>query len=194
MKLAIACLFSILISVNSYLALHNKVNIFSHFASNKDSERDEQMRIQKEILERRKNPSAKKALFEKVNDRRVQAAEQIKKTMWAQNTDSKVDPLDGWKEAKAKGLVKDLGYEEITPEKKKSILGFSVPIIQSPIDLPGYDNGQRFDLRLPYAERGYEDPDADFMGKLMGLFKRGKSASKDSKPIPGQDQQRKKMK
>ena len=46
------------------------------------------------------------------------------------------------KAAKAKGLVKDLGYEEITPDKKKSILGFSLPIIQSPIDLPGYDNGR----------------------------------------------------
>jgi hypothetical protein len=59
--------------------------------------------------------------------------------------------------------VKDLGYEEVTPDMKKSVLGFSLPIVQSPIDLPGYDNGQRFDLRLPYAERGYEDPDTDVM-------------------------------
>lgn len=71
--------------------------------------------------------------------------------------------MDDWKEAKAKGYIKDLGYEEVTPDTKKSIFGFSIPIVQSPIDLPGYDNGERFDLRLPYAERGYEDPDSDVM-------------------------------
>jgi hypothetical protein len=40
----------------------------------------------------------------------------------------------------------------------------------SPIDIPKYDEGQRFDLRLPYAERGYEDPDSDLMGKIGGFF------------------------
>ena len=35
-----------------------------------------------------------------------------------------------------------------------------------------YDNGERFDLRLPYVDQGYEDPDADVMGKLMDLFKK----------------------
>ncbi len=35
-----------------------------------------------------------------------------------------------------------------------------------------YDNGERFDLRLPYVDQGYEDPDADVMGKLMDMFKK----------------------
>ena len=35
-----------------------------------------------------------------------------------------------------------------------------------------YDNGERFDLRLPYVDQGYEDPDADVMGKFMDLFKK----------------------
>lgn len=99
--------------------------------------------------------------------RRLEAQAEIKKTLWAKNTDSKIDPLAAWKSAKARGEVKDLGYEEITPEMKKSVFGFSFPLVQSPIDLPGYDNGQRFDLRLPYAERGYEDEDADFMVYLL---------------------------
>jgi len=34
-----------------------------------------------------------------------------------------------------------------------------------------YDNGERFDLRLPYADQGYVDEDADVMGKLFGKRK-----------------------
>lgn len=33
-----------------------------------------------------------------------------------------------------------------------------------------YDNGGRFDLRLPYADQGYIDEDADVMGKISGFF------------------------
>ena len=33
-----------------------------------------------------------------------------------------------------------------------------------------YDNGGRFDLRLPYADQGYVDEDADVMGKIAGFF------------------------
>lgn len=33
-----------------------------------------------------------------------------------------------------------------------------------------YDNGGRFDLRLPYADQGYVSEDADFMGKLSSMF------------------------
>ena len=37
-----------------------------------------------------------------------------------------------------------------------------------------YDNGGRFDLRLPYADQGYVDEDADVMGKLSNFFGGGK--------------------
>ena len=141
-----------------------------HCCNSKKEQQEEQFRIQQEILAQRRNPKAKAELEEKINKRRLEADKKMKTTLWAQNTDPNVDPLESWKKAKAQGLVKDLGYEEITPEMKKSVFGFSLPIVQSPIDLPGYDNGQRFDLRLPYAERGYEDPEADVMGKFFGLF------------------------
>ena len=36
--------------------------------------------------------------------------------------------------------------------------------------LSQYDNGGRFDLRLPYADQGYIDEDSDVMGKLSGFF------------------------
>ena len=131
-------------------------NLFNNRGTNKrqEDEADDQLRIQREILARRKNPKAKAEQQEKIEKRRRVAAETMKETMWAQNTKADVDPLQAWKKAKSSGKVKDLGYEEVTPEMKKSVLGFSLPMVQSPIDLPGYDNGQRFDLRLPYAERG----------------------------------------
>lgn len=37
-----------------------------------------------------------------------------------------------------------------------------------------FDNGGRFDLRLPYADQGYVDEDADVMGKLGSFFGGGK--------------------
>lgn len=36
--------------------------------------------------------------------------------------------------------------------------------------IPKYDNGERFDLRLPYVDAGYEDPDADIMGRIKNWF------------------------
>jgi hypothetical protein len=33
-----------------------------------------------------------------------------------------------------------------------------------------FDNGGRFDLRLPYADQGYVDEDADVMGKISNFF------------------------
>ena len=37
-----------------------------------------------------------------------------------------------------------------------------------------FDNGGRFDLRLPYADQGYVDDDADLMGKMASFFGGGK--------------------
>ena len=67
-----------------------------------------------------------------------------------------------WKEARDRGEVKDLGYKD-EPPKESSLFGI---LFLHPIDIPKYDNGERFDLRLPYAERGYESEDADVMGKM----------------------------
>ena len=37
--------------------------------------------------------------------------------------------------------------------------------------MPKYDNGERWDLKAKYTDEGYEDADADVMGKFMALFK-----------------------
>jgi hypothetical protein len=47
-----------------------------------------------------------------------------------------------------------------------------------------FDNGGRFDLRLPYADQGYVDDDADVMGKLSSMFGGGKNNKKNTSPAP----------
>lgn len=49
-----------------------------------------------------------------------------------------------------------------------------------------FDNGGRFDLRLPYADQGYVDEDADVMGKLASFFGGGK---KKTEPQPEQEEE-----
>ena len=59
---------------------------------------------------------------------------------------------------------------------------FSNSIINELVFLSGkYDNGGRFDLRLPYAEQGYVDEDSDVMGKISSFFGGGK---KKEAPAP----------
>ena len=137
--------------------------------TSKKSDLDEQFRIQQEMLARRKNPKAKEANFKKVEERREAVAKTAGKTLWSKKTKDGIDPLNAWKAAKDRGDVKDLGYTP-EPPKDSSLFGINIPIPMSPIDVPQYDNGQRFDLRLPYAERGYEDEDADVMGKMAKAF------------------------
>lgn len=144
----------------------------------KENEREEQMRLQQEILSRRKNRSKMQEYFRGVDQKREDTSKKMSQNVWAKTKDD-VDPLEGWKMAKDKGDVKKIGYEAPPPSR----LGFSIPIPVNPIGIERYDEGERFDLRLPYAERGYEDPEADVMGKIGrafgGLF--GRSKKEDPK-------------
>ena len=148
-----------------------------------NAERDEQFRLQQEMLARRKNPKLRAEAERKVDERRQAMANEVGKNMWAKITPKDEDPLVQWKKAKDAGELKDLGYEETT---KNRDLRFSIPLIASPIDQPAYDNGLRFDLRLPYAERGYEDESADVMGNLGKSFAKmfGKKEAAVPPPAP----------
>mmetsp|Transcript_12819 Transcript_12819/g.11629 ORF Transcript_12819/g.11629 Transcript_12819/m.11629 type:complete len:133 (+) Transcript_12819:120-518(+) len=106
-----------------------------------------------------------KEYFESVDEKRANVIKETNKTLWSKSKDS-IDPLDKWKEAKKNGLIKPLGYEP-EPSKSSSKTGVNIIIPINPIGIPKYDAGERFDIRLPYAERGYEDPDADVMGKFV---------------------------
>ena len=56
----------------------------------------------------------------------------------------------------------------------------TVIIPQAPFGMPKYDNGERWDLKAKYTDEGYEDADADVMGKFMALFKpKGKGKDGD---------------
>lgn len=103
-----------------------------------------------------------------VKRKRKEVAQQASKNLWFKTKDGE-DPLTAWQGAKDRGEIKKLGYEP-EPSKSDSRLGLNVVVPLNPIGMPKYDNGERFDLRLPYAERGYEDPDADVMGKLGAAF------------------------
>jgi len=46
-----------------------------------------------------------------------------------------------------------------------------------------FDNGGRFDLRLPYAEQGYVDEESDVMGKLASFFGGGKKKEPAPEPV-----------
>lgn len=144
----------------------------------KERQKEEQMRIQQEILDRRKNKPKMKEYFESREVERKVEETNAKQSLWAK-TKNEVDPLTEWKKAKEDGKIKPLGYEEQSRETSR--LGLNIPIPGNPMGIPKYDAGERFDLRLPYAERGYEDPDADVMAKMgrafSGLFGGGKKTT-----------------
>lgn len=138
-------------------------------SDDEQQKKDEQWKIQQDILARRRNKSNMKKYFDQVTENRKELSSKAKGTLWARTNDS-VDPIDNWKGAKAQGMIKPIGYEA-EPSRNESKLGFNVIIPINPMGIPKYDNGERFDLRLPYAERGYEDESADFMGNLMKGFR-----------------------
>ena len=119
----------------------------------KASDKDEQFRIQQEMLAKRKNKTKMTEYFEKVEAKRMEVSKAMKETSYTGISD-KEDPIAAWKKRKENGLLPPLGYEA---DKEKGSFIFPA----SPIDIPKYDNGQRFDLRLPYAERGYIDEEEE---------------------------------
>lgn len=143
----------------------------SPILNGKKEDLDEQWRIQQEILSRRKNPRLKAAQEEKVEKRRKEASIKVSKNFWNKRVSNDEDPLEQWKAARDRGEVKDFGYPD-EPPKEASLFGVNIPIPSSPIDVPKYDNGERFDLRLPYAERGYVSEDADVMGSMSRAVRR----------------------
>lgn len=149
-------------------------------SSSKDSFREEQLRIQQDILQRRKDKNQMDRYFKSVEERRKGVSKAAAETKW-RDEKGFTDPLNRWLEAKKNGKVNPLGYEPV-PDKTKSKLGLTFVVPLNPIGMPRYDNGERFDLRLPYAETGYEDPEADFMGKIAKKFQNAfRGSEKDTK-------------
>mmetsp|Transcript_49466 Transcript_49466/g.121438 ORF Transcript_49466/g.121438 Transcript_49466/m.121438 type:complete len:196 (-) Transcript_49466:236-823(-) len=139
--------------------------------SRREIEMEEEYQRMQATLARRRKKDENAKYFEEVEERRKKVEEDRKKTKFELKEGE--DPLIEWKKLQERGDVKPLGYEN-EPEG-------GIPIPMASFQIPRYDNGMRFDLRLPYADKGYEDPDADFMGKLKKMFGMGKkSEPKDS--------------
>ena len=114
----------------------------------KEAEKAEQYRIQQDILSRRRNKNSMEKYMNTVDTRRQEVSKKAKVTNYAKDTANNIDPLQKFKENKANGKVAPLGYEDAPPAKF-----FSIPLPGNPIGIEKYDEGLRFDLRLPYAER-----------------------------------------
>ena len=116
----------------------------------KEAAKAEQYKIQQEILARRKKKGAMKEYFESVEQRRKENWKDATKNNWREEK-NEVDPIDKWRKALKDGDVKGVGYEP-EPPKSSSLFGVNIIIPINPIGIPKYDEGERFDLRLPYAE------------------------------------------
>ena len=60
----------------------------------------------------------------------------------------------------------------VNSKEDEELGGIIIPL--APFEIPEYDYGERFDLRAKYTDEGYEDPDADVMGKIGRFFRGGK--------------------
>lgn len=139
-----------------------------------DRWKDEQMNDQYEMLARRRNSKKREDYFSKVFEKRQQATkDQYEK--WRFQRDDSADPLIAWKKMREKGEIGDLKTGLGTDGEKREG-GIPLPLpsfgVGGEAGVGGqYDNGERFDLRLPYVDQGYVDPEADVMGKLVKFFK-----------------------
>ncbi|KAG2436007.1 hypothetical protein HYH02_011720 [Chlamydomonas schloesseri] len=143
-----------------------------------DEEKEEQWRAQQELMAKRKSG----VLIKEANDRRRKVAEtlQERKALRAAEKEALArgempDTLQGWKP-----------YEKEIDQKGISG-GIVVPLL--PFGIKKYDEGERFDLRSPYSDAGWVDPeeqDAWSGLKKIGtkiLNFSGKSEPQELKPI-----------
>ena len=81
--------------------------------------------------------------------------------------------------ASARRRLREHAWPQLTLRRCRCVLAVIIP--QAPFGMPKYDNGERWDLKAKYTDEGYEDAEADVMGKFMALFKpkaKGKDGEK----------------
>lgn len=125
-------------------------------------EKDEAYERQQEILARRRDKKRNDAHFEDIRKRRENIEEYYDKRRLKVNVGE--DPLEAWKKLREEGFIDESQYTEMDEG--------GIPIPMASFGIPKYDNGGRFDLRLPHVEVGYTDPDSDIMSKAGNAFKK----------------------
>ncbi|GAX84385.1 hypothetical protein CEUSTIGMA_g11807.t1 [Chlamydomonas eustigma] len=156
-------------SINSTdrLSRHPRVRTNALFGWGKDKEstqkstdKDDQFRIQQELLAARRTGS----LIKEANDRRRKVQETVAERKAARQQE---------KDSLAKGIIPDSlkdwkNYK--TRDAEQGTSGIVIPLL--PFGKKEYDEGERFDLRSPYADEGWVDPEETDM--WSGLKKIGK--------------------
>lgn len=163
-------------ATNSMASSTTKLNgIFDFLQPDPEKERqkEEMFQEQQRILEMRKNKNSREQYFKDVEDRRNQATAKAKAKMSPSTTKGNVDPMKAWLKIKEKGLVAPPTRYDDEPDD------LSIPIPLNPIGMSEYDEGARFDLRLPYVDKGYVDEDATISGAFRKLFGGGKTTKKE---------------
>lgn len=148
--------------------------------ADKAAAKEEEFRYQQELLEKRRSG----VLIREANDRRRKVAEELasRKQLRQSEKDALArgempDTLQGWKPYDAATARKADGKEG----------GIIVPLL--PFGIGKYDEGERFDLRSPYSDAGWVDPDEQDMWaglKKIGtkiLNFSGKSQDEYLKPV-----------
>mmetsp|Transcript_40669 Transcript_40669/g.100497 ORF Transcript_40669/g.100497 Transcript_40669/m.100497 type:complete len:201 (+) Transcript_40669:162-764(+) len=163
-------------------ASQTRMMIFGPSESQKRAQ-EEQMKVQQAMLARRRNPKATEKYFKDLEERREKTSVQwFDKFAWQRKADSAdYNKMDEFKKRLSAGKIKEIGYADQQPAKAK--FGFTLPMasfgVGGEAGVGGkYDNGERFDLRLPYADEGWieETP--------KGKPKQGGVKSAES-PAPG---------
>lgn len=163
--------FTVFLAVAQALQAPCTLQASSALRAKNDDWKQAQMDEQAAILARRRNSKAKEAYMDKVFERRKQATqEQYEK--WRFQRDPTKDPMEAWKELRAKGEIGDLKTGlGVDGEKREGGIPLPLPSfgVGGEAGVGGqYDNGERFDLRLPYVDQGRViDPDRDVVAKFM---------------------------
>ncbi|KAI8474211.1 MAG: hypothetical protein J3K34DRAFT_408472 [Monoraphidium minutum] len=144
--------------------------------SEKDLEKEEQYRIQQELLDKRRSGSMIKA----ADERRRKVSETLRDKKQAR-ADERAALARG---EMPESLAKWMPYKK---EDESGLGGIVVPL--NPLGMRMYDEGERFDLRSPYSDDGWVDPDeTDAFAGIKNIGKkllnfRGPQKQEERKPI-----------
>lgn len=112
----------------------------------KPGEKDEAYRLQQEILARRRDQKKNKEYFEQVEKRRAELEEYRKERQL--EVPEGEDPIIAWRKLKEKGLIPPAGYPD---EEPGGTAEGGIPLPMASFGIPKYDQGGRFDMRLPHV-------------------------------------------
>lgn len=146
--------------------------------SEKELDKEEQFRIQQELLEKRRTGS----MIRDANERRRKVSE----TLASRKAERTAE-----REALGRGEMPESLAKWKPYKKKEDAEGYGGGIIVplNPLGMRMYDEGERFDLRSPYSDDGWVDPEeTDAFASIKNIGKKllnfsGRKEEEPRKPI-----------